>query len=186
MTRALTATAATSGVHAPGYGSTLMLLSLSRLAISWAQIALASKRLHDFNWRAWWLLAPLGLFLISFPWESFSEFDKILGSADSMINAAGRVMLCVGLTGLSTIALQLRLFFRGGDEGSNRFDGGASSAPKRSRISLSDDGENPDADAVIARALAERRAAAMPRPTASAPPPAFYEPRAFGRRGARA
>lgn len=98
-------------LHAPP-SVAIILTGLGLLSL-WISFAVHIKRLHDFGWSGWWVLAPTGIFL---PGLLLSAPFFLLGHA-----AVGAIILAVACFALTVVILGLvgMMFFRRGDEGEN-------------------------------------------------------------------
>lgn len=90
----------------------LVLMGLG-LILLWISFAVHIKRLHDFGWSGWWVLAPTGIFLpgllLSAPFFMFGHV------------AVGAIILALASFALAVVTLGLvgMMFFRRGDDGDN-------------------------------------------------------------------
>ena len=112
-------------LHAPP-SVTIVLMGLGLLSL-WISFAIHIKRLHDFGWSGWWVLAPTGIFL---PGLLLSVPFFLLGHA-----AVGVIILALACFALAVVTLGLvgMMFFRRGDDGENGHTRGpGAGAPVRS------------------------------------------------------
>jgi uncharacterized membrane protein YhaH (DUF805 family) len=85
------------------------------LAILVPDIAVAVRRLHDIDRTGWWLLAPLGPYLITI------VAGMLAASSPDMVSAAG-ILVIVSMVAVLALALVLLVFyFLEGTRGPNRF-----------------------------------------------------------------
>jgi uncharacterized membrane protein YhaH (DUF805 family) len=146
-----------ASLHAPP--SVLVVMGVMGLLSAWISCANHIKRLHDFGWSGWWILAPAGAVL---PGLLFSAPFFLLGHV-----AIGVIIFAVAALAMAIGSLVLvgMMFFRRGDEGENGHPRGpGAGAPVR-----------------IERASALH----APQPGASAYQ-RTQRPGEFGRRGVRA
>jgi uncharacterized membrane protein YhaH (DUF805 family) len=146
-------------LHAPPSVS-LILMGLVLLSL-WISFAVHIKRLHDFGWSGWWVLAPTGVFL---PGLLLSAPFFLLGHA-----AVGAIIAAVACFALAVVTLGLvgMMFFRRGDEGENGHPRGPGAGTQVRSI-----------EAVLAPSHAPQAEASTYR--------AARRPGEFGRRGVRA
>jgi uncharacterized membrane protein YhaH (DUF805 family) len=92
----------------------LLLQATLSFALAWGHFAIQAKRLHDFNWSGWWVLAPgaaiVGLVVTWIAGLGAASGETVLGLGLLTVAAAAFV-----------VVVGLMLLFRGGTAGPNNY-----------------------------------------------------------------
>jgi uncharacterized membrane protein YhaH (DUF805 family) len=131
----------------PAAGLVIFLLSI---AFCWMSLANCAKRLHDFGWSGWMVLAPGGVMVAGVVASIFLATTG-LKSVSAMLMLAG-----LGIGALAGIVLHGMLLFKRGDDGENGH-------PRGPEINWDDEAP------ILGPRPAPRAASALSAPALSAP-----------------
>jgi len=99
----------------------MMIYLLYCLAVIVPSIAVAVRRLHDTNRTGWWILAPLGPYLIAFVLAAMAAAASSGENAGAAMGAIGIIALVCMLAALVLAIVLLVFYFLDGTPGPNNY-----------------------------------------------------------------
>ena len=124
-----------------------LVIFLLAVVMSWVSLANSAKRLHDFGWSGWMILAPFGVMVGGLVAGVLVALAGIKSLA-ALLTLAG-----FGIGGLGGLALHAMLLFRRGDDGEN----GHPRRPREGREEVA-----------LLRSMSATRASSSPGPATAA------------------